>query len=258
MILDPTNLIRIMPAEGVLSRIRTYNQLSSGGEFFMPGKRAIIFVNGEMKNRYAVGDMLRTDDLLVAVDGGLRHLERLGLQPHYLVGDMDSLHPSQVERLEQAGVSISRFPTAKDETDLELALDLVLEKEYKTIVIVAALGGRTDQMLGNLFLLTRADLSGCDVRLDDGVEEAFLVQGETQICGCAGDLVSLLPIGEPARGVVTHGLKYALCGETLLPDQTRGISNVLTEACAAVQIESGQLLCLHVRHEEQLCPSEEE
>ena len=226
--------------------------------FFMPGKRAVIFVNGEMKNPAAVSRMLRRDDLLVAADGGLRHLEKLGLQPHYLIGDMDSLPPAQVERLEQAGVSVKRFPTSKDETDFELALDLVHEKGCKTIVIVAGLGGRSDQMLGNLLLLTRASLHGCDVRLDDGREEVFLVRGAAQVCGCVGDLVSLIPLGQAARGVTTRGLKYPLSAETLRPDQTRGISNVLIEACARVQVESGQLLCFHMRQKEQTCLSEEE
>jgi len=224
----------------------------------MPGKRAIIFVNGEMKNPHAVSRILRSNDLLVAADGGLRHLEELGLQPHYLVGDMDSLPASEVERLEQAGAAIRRFPASKDETDLELALDLVLELGCKMIVIAAGLGGRTDQMLGNLFLLTRESLSGCDIRLDDGVEEAFLVRGEAEVRGCAGDLVSLIPLGQAATGVTTRGLQYPLRAETLRPDQTRGISNVLTEACAQVQVKTGQLLCIHVRHEAQNCRSEEE
>jgi thiamine pyrophosphokinase len=224
----------------------------------MVSKRAVIFVNGEMKDADAVSRMLRPDDVLMAADGGLRHLEMLGLQPHYVVGDLDSLSISQVDRLEKAGVSISRFPTGKDETDLELALDLMLEKEYQTIVIAAALGGRTDHMLGNLFLLTRENLSSCDVRLDDGIEEVFLIRDRAQIRGCVGDLVSLVPLGQPVQGVVTHGLAYPLRGETLRPDQTRGISNVMTEAAAAVSVESGQLLCIHVRHDAHNCPSEEE
>ena len=215
----------------------------------MVNKRAVIFVNGEMKNPEAVRCILRPGDLLAAADGGLHHLETLGLQPHYVVGDLDSLSESQVDQLEQAGVSISRFPTHKDETDLELALDLVLEKGYKTIVIVAALGGRTDHMLGNLFLLTRASLNGCDVRLDDGIEEVFLVRGRAEIRGCPGDLVSLVPLGRPALGVVSRGLEYPLRGEALRPDQTRGISNVLTGECAQISVESGPLLCIHARHD---------
>ena len=224
----------------------------------MVSKRAVIFVNGEMKDADAVSRMLRPDDVLVAADGGLRHLEMLGLQPHYVVGDLDSLSGSQVDQLEKTGVSISRFPTGKDETDLELALDMMLEKAYQTIVIVAALGGRTDHMLGNLFLLTRDSLDGCDIRLDDGIEEVFLIRDRAQIRACVGDLVSLVPLGQPVQGVVTRGLAYPLHGETLRPDQTRGISNVMTEAAAAVSVESGQLLCIHVRHDAHSCPSEEE
>lgn len=217
----------------------------------MDNERAFLFVNGAMKNSDAVRRIISPDDLLVAVDGGLRHLEMLGLQAHWVIGDLDSLTGSQIDRLGEEGIKITRFPIEKDETDLELALGLVLEQGYKKIVIVAAFGGRTDQMLGNLFLLTRADLSGCDVRLDDGLEEAFLVRREVEIHGCAGDLVSLLPLGQPAEGVTTRGLQYPLHSETLRPDRTRGISNVLVEDSAGIIVETGQLLCIHVRQEAQ-------
>ena len=51
-------------------------------------ERAVLFANGEAQSRAALA--LQGNDFLVAVDGGLHHLHDLGLNPHLLIGDMDS------------------------------------------------------------------------------------------------------------------------------------------------------------------------
>jgi thiamine pyrophosphokinase len=47
--------------------------------------------------------------------------------------------------------------------------------------------------------------------------------------------------------VRTHALQYPLNAETLSPGETRGVSNVMLSDQAAVEIESGELLCVHLR-----------
>ena len=182
-------------------------------------ERAVLFANGEAPNLTALE--LQTQDFLVAVDGGLHHLQALGLSPQLLIGDMDSLSTQEVEACQQAGIEILRYPPAKNKTDLELALDEVLQRGYRNILIAFALGGRLDQTLANLALLSRPDLNDCAVRIDDGVTEVILLRHTITLACQPGDTVSLLPWGGEAGGVVTHGLEYALEGETLLPWQTR-------------------------------------
>ena len=120
--------------------------------------RAILFANGEV-DPYGFLEKLITDkDFLVAVDGGLRHLEALGLPPDVLIGDLDSVTPAQIERLIASQTEVIKFPIEKDETDLELALVEVVKRGVEEIVIIGGLGGRIDQTLANLFLLLLPDL----------------------------------------------------------------------------------------------------
>ena len=208
-------------------------------------ERVVLFANGEAQSRATLA--LQGDDFLVAVDGGLHHLQDLGLNPHLLIGDMDSLSAQEVEACRQAGIEILRFPPAKNKTDLELALDEVLKRGYRNILIAFALGGRLDQTLGNLALLSRPDLDDCSMRIDDGLTEVALLRHTITLACQPGDTVSLLPWGGEAGGVVTHGLEYALEGETLLPWQTRGISNRCTGKRFSVSLEQGALLLIHTR-----------
>jgi thiamine pyrophosphokinase len=209
--------------------------------------RIVIFANGNLPSLEATRALLRPDDTLIAADGGALHLLGMGLLPHLLVGDLDSLDAASLARLEAAGVEIRRYPTDKDETDLELALRCALEGQPDSILVVGALGGRLDQTLANLSLLTGPAFEGLDLRLDDGAEEAFFCRKQAEIQGRSGQVVSLIPWGGPAQGVVTQGLRWKLSGETLYPHQSRGVSNVMTGETASVEIRSGLLLIVRRR-----------
>jgi thiamine pyrophosphokinase len=213
--------------------------------FFMPARRALIFANGELRDWPAVKAVIRPGDLLVAADGGAHHLQRLGLTPNVVIGDLDSLAPAEVDRLRGAGVEIRKFPVEKDETDLELALLYAVEQGCRELTILGGLGGRIDQTLANISLLGLPQLAGLDVRMEDGRDEIFIIRDEGRVAGIAGEIVSLLPWGAPARGVTTQGLRYPLHGETLYAERSRGISNELTGDSAAIQVKEGTLICIH-------------
>jgi len=209
--------------------------------------RAVIFANGELADGEAVRGWLRPDDYLIAADGGLRHLQTLGLRPHLLIGDLDSLTPEETAALQQTGVQIERHPAEKNETDLELAIQYALGQGFKQMRVVAALGGRLDQTLANLALLEMPGLEGVDIRLDDGREEILIIRDQAVVEGRPGDTVSLLAMNECTKGIVTSGLKYALNHETLCPNRTRGISNEMTDERAEIRLLTGRLLCMHTR-----------
>ena len=210
-------------------------------------QRIIIFANGELPDLEKARSLLRRDDYVVCADGGTRHALSLGLTPHLVIGDMDSIETGQWRQLEEAGVSIELFPGDKNETDLELAIHRAVELNPKQIVIIGALGGRLDQMLGNIALLSDNQLSALDARLDDGVEEILFCRNQAQVHGSSGDIVSLIPWGNAVNGIQTQGLKWPLNRETLYPEMTRGISNMMLADVASISIDSGLLLIVHQR-----------
>ena len=212
-------------------------------------KRALIFVNGELRNPKALEGLIQPDDLLIAADGGARHLLKIGRLPDILIGDLDSLTVEEVQNMEEQGVHIQRYPTDKDWTDLELALRFAVESGSSTIRLVAALGGRLDQTLGNLFLLTQEKYKSLDIALDDGQECVQIIHSELHLSGQPGDRVSLIPIDEKVTEVSTQGLRWPLHNETLYRYSTRGISNELLNNQASITIDDGLLFCIHTRKE---------
>jgi thiamine pyrophosphokinase len=212
----------------------------------------VIFANGDLANGEVAWRYAERADLLIAADGGTSHALALGLVPHVVIGDLDSLHAEQHAQLRSAGTHFVVHPANKDETDLELALLFATEQDANPITVLAALGGRLDQTLANILLLAMPALAGRDVRLVDGPQTAFVVRDEATIDGKPGDTVSLIPLGGEVHGVTTQGLAYPLT-EGILPfGPSLGISNQMNASQAHVKIRSGLLLCVHLDPEREL------
>jgi len=209
--------------------------------------RIVIFANGELPNIEKARALVKADDYIICADGGTHHALALGVIPHLVIGDMDSMTKDEAQQLKKADVPIELYPRNKNETDLELALNHALEQKPTSILIIAALGNRLDQTLGNISLLSDSRLATLDVRLDDGVEEVFFCRDSSRVEGRRADIVSLIPWNGAVEGIRTNGLRWPLNNETLYPEKTRGISNEMLEAVAEVSIEVGSLLITHRR-----------
>ena len=208
-------------------------------------KRAVLFANGQAKPGFEVS--LLPGDFLVAVDGGLHHLKRLGLKPDLLIGDLDSVDASDLAEITDAGIEVRHFPPAKDQTDLELALEYTLKNGYAQIVIAYPFGDRLDHTLGSLSLLSRPDLAGKTLSLEDGQMEARLLDKSAILTTQPGDLISLIAWGIPVEGIITKGLQYSLKNESLVPWRTRGISNIALADSIELDFKSGRLLVIRTK-----------
>lgn len=211
--------------------------------------RAVIFANGQLSDLDTAKAALQHGDLLIAADGGALHCRRLGLTPSVVIGDFDSLSEDDLQVLELAGARLLRYPERKDFTDLELALRYAAGQGADEILVLGGLGARWDQTVANLLLPAAAGLEAARIRLLDGPQEVMLIRGGETLTlpGGPGDIVSLLPLGGEAGGVVTTGLEYPLHAESLSFGSSRGISNVISAPNASVSLGQGLLLCVLIR-----------
>jgi thiamine pyrophosphokinase len=209
--------------------------------------RAIIFANGRMASPPAITNIINDSDLIIAADGGTQHCVSLGITPHVIIGDLDSLDSIDLNSYKQAGVEIIQYPSHKDETDLELALRLTLNKGLTQVYIIGALGARWDMTIANVLLPAHPQFSCLNIHLLDGSQELSILRGKGQldIDRKSGYRISLIPIAGDALGITTHGLEYPLNNETLFFGTSRGVSNVIHDDHANVTIIEGILLiCL--------------
>lgn len=195
------------------------------------------------------GDLaeLETADLVIAADAGARWLLAHGRRPDLLVGDMDSLDADLVDELVAAGVPVERHPADKDASDVELALERAVAEGADAVVVLGALGGpRLDHELANLLLLADPtwdrELEDLRIVRDGTIVRAARPGRPVHLEAGAGSLVTLLPVGGDAGGVLTTGLRYALKGDRLRLGRSRGLSNVVERPPATVALTHGALL----------------
>jgi thiamine pyrophosphokinase len=206
----------------------------------------LIFAGGTLQPGSAVYRALATGQLIIAADSGASTALAWGKTPAYVVGDFDSLAPNIRAELEQAGCEMLPVNQEKDETDTELALQLAIDKGATRISLLGALGGdRFEHSIANILLL--ADFPTVLLELVDGKSRGWVLHGpgNTHIHGKKGDLLSLFPLTTDARDISTANLYYPLNYSTLKFGKPRGISNVLLEDEATVEIGSGIVLLVH-------------
>jgi thiamine pyrophosphokinase len=199
---------------------------------------AVVLAAGRLG---AVGRIGRAD-LVVAADGGSVHAAQLGLTIDVIVGDLDSIEADTLRSAQAGGAVVERHDTDKDATDLELALDTALARGAERVTVLGVGGGRADHHLANVLLLTSAKYAAVDVDAwVDGSLVAVVHRSRALEVG-EGATVTLLPVGGPAAGVRTTGLRWPLTGDTLTPGTSRGVSNVALMPIIDVEVDSGTLL----------------
>ena len=178
-------------------------------------------------------------DYIMAADGGLAHVTRLGLQPHGIIGDFDSL--GYVPQ----GAEV--FPVEKDDTDSMLAVRKGLSLGFRRFVLYGALDGpRLDHTLANLQTLLFLREQGAQGYLAGLRYMATVIgPGKTIFPASASGILSLFCMGQPARGVGLTGLQYTMEDGTLHSGFPLGVSNHFIGQEATVTVEEGFLIALY-------------
>ncbi|HHY63605.1 MAG TPA: thiamine diphosphokinase [Clostridiaceae bacterium] len=205
--------------------------------------KVLIVGNGNLSDTGLLIKKYEWADLVIAADGGARYLNESGLAPHVMLGDFDSLPEPVLRKFGQDGkIEIVAFEPEKDYTDMELAIDLALERGASEIAILGASGTRLDHTVSNIHLLYKILKNGAKGHMEDEKNRIFLIDRFITLNREDSRKVSLLPLPPHVKGVTTTGLSYPLSDETLFFGTGRGISNEFCADNATVTIKEGLLL----------------
>lgn len=206
---------------------------------------AIIFANGNLDPTPELDALIKKADLIIAADGGANHCAQLNLIPDVLLGDLDSIFPEILESYKTEGTVINRHPKRKDATDLELALDLAVEKGSRSVWLVGALGGRWDMSLANIMLAAGDKYKHLKISLlGQDCSMHILHPAAHTIIGKPGQKVSILPLKGDAHGVTLDEFEYPLKDHDVPFGSSIGVSNVMQKDQGKVHFTQGILLCV--------------
>lgn len=192
-------------------------------------------------------------DLCIAADSGFDTAMRLGVFPHYIIGDFDSIEKVPEEYTDPATgqkSEIVRHPARKNETDTMLAAEYAADMGARELYIIGGLGGRADHTLSNVFLLEKLMLRKI---------RAVLTDGKNELCVMAEGDTLKLPFGEyryfstlalDTAEVSVTGCAYPLDHSTLTRADAYAVSNEPLSGGAEVICHRGTLLLVR---SERLC-----
>ena len=205
----------------------------------------VIIANGDIDDINYIKDILK-DKYIICVDGGAKYLRYINVLPNVLIGDLDSIDTIDLEWIKKGEVKYKKFPTKKDETDTELALEYAfnISPKPKSITIIGALGSRQDHSMANIMLLYNILKQKIVGKIVDKNNEIMITDSSIKVQGEIGDLLSIIPISTIVRGVTLKGLEYQLVNRDMYLGSSLGISNVFASDNAEIHIKEGLILVI--------------
>ncbi|MET7254788.1 thiamine diphosphokinase [Dyadobacter fermentans] len=203
---------------------------------------ALIIANGEACSPELLGQLLEWSPFIVVLDHAIYRVLDLGIKVDAWLGDFDVAHDFEAIRERQHPLEIVNTPD-QEKTDLNKAIEFLIERGFPAANIVWATGRRADHAITNITDLVRYKDKIKLVLLDD-YSRIFPLTGTFEKWYAADTPVSLIPVGT-VDGIETSGLKYNLNNETLTMGHRTGSSNVTkADGMVRVSAQKGDLLIM--------------
>jgi thiamine pyrophosphokinase len=207
---------------------------------------ALIIANGEACSMDTIGDLLEWSPFVVVLDAAIHRVMDLGIKADVLLGDFDR------DELDLEAIQQSQFPIQivhtpnQDKTDLEKAIDFLIEKGFPAVNIVWATGRRADHSIANMTNIVRYKNELKIVVIDD-YSVIYRLANHFEKWYPAQTNISLIPVGE-VSGISTKNLIYNLDNESLRLGYRIGNSNaVAQDGLVTISYQSGDLLMMECR-----------
>lgn len=209
--------------------------------------KTVIVSGGSPPSLSLLQNELKNADTLICVDSGGDFLMKCNIVPDYLIGDFDSINTNSLEYFKDSKCKVMKYPTDKDFTDSQLALELALKLNSKSIILLGCTGTRIDHVLGNLGLLKTCLLKKVEAFIKDDNNTILLTDKPIKIFGEPGSTFSVQAFSQAVTDLTIVGSKYPLKNHKLSLGDPLTISNQFLKNEVSVEFTSGLLMVLFSR-----------
>lgn len=206
--------------------------------------RSLVICNGTVYTYEAIRSRLShfpDFEHTVTVDGGIAHARKLKIHVDIALGDFDSISKENLSYIKKNMISMETYPSDKDRTDTEIAIDHCIKKGCQSITVMAFNGTRLDHSLANI-LMFASKSNKASITLVNEHNIAHYVHDCITLHAAKGQYVSILPLTDELVIKETKGLHYALHNTILRRGETVGVSNYPVEPVQSVTVSHGTAL----------------
>lgn len=198
---------------------------------------ALIIGSGNDVDKSLLEDIVI--EYVICADGGLEKANDLGVVPNIILGDFDSVNSSVLSNYKSLNIETVAYPSEKDYTDMELAINHAVEKGFKEIVLIGASGTRLDHTVANMLFIERFYKRNINIKIIDNNNIIQMVTDNMAIPYRENYYVSIIPFSDNIEGLTLKGFKYPLNNVKVERGSTLCISNEISENIGVIQLKKG-------------------
>jgi len=180
----------------------------------------LISLSGNCSIRYELKEL--TFDEIIGVDNGTAHLFDRYITPTKVLGDLDSITPTLLEKVKNLNIDLIRYEPDKNKTDFELSLDSINEPNEKNIYIIGGEEGEIDHLFSIFSLITNYDFCTNVTWLYK--DKTIIFRNNVSIFLDKGTKFSILPITR-LMSLTISGAKWNLNEEKIEAGSSRTLRN---------------------------------
>ena len=184
----------------------------------------LISLSGNCSTGYNLKD-LKFDEI-IGVDNGTAHLFDRSLIPSKVLGDLDSITPILLKKVENMNIDLISYEPNKDKTDFELSLDSINEPEDKNIFIIGGEEGEIDHLFSIFSLIINYEFATNVTWLY--MDKTIIFRNNVSIFMNEGTKFSIVPITS-LESLTISGAKWNLNEENIEAGSSKTLRNESAE-----------------------------
>ena len=183
-------------------------------------KNVLISLSGNCSTSHDLNKI--TFDEIIGVDNGTTHIFDRSLIPSKVIGDLDSISPVLLEKVENLNIDLNRYEPDKDKTDFELSLDSISEPKEKNIYIIGGEEGEIDHLFSIFSLIINYEFSSNVTWLY--MDKTIVFRKDVSIFLNKGTKFSIVPLTSLKSFTIT-GAKWNLDKEDVEAGSSKTLRN---------------------------------
>ena len=170
----------------------------------MKKEKIILILNGELSNYKDITSFLEEYNIIVCADGAANKIIKLGIEPDYILGDLDSIDSDNLKKYSKNIIQLKN----QEYNDLHKSLLWIKEKNIKKIDIIGIDGKRIDHTIGNFSIILDC-ISFIDITIHTEYGTIYTINKERTFKNCYKKNISIFN-SISRNKITTNGLKYEL------------------------------------------------
>ena len=172
---------------------------------------------------------------LICADGGANSAKRLKIVPDFIIGDIDSINESTLNKFKEAStiIQIKR----QNDTDVEKCLKFVIRKKFREAILLGVTGNRLDHTFCNLGIVIKFFNK---INLKIIAENSILTpyNGNIELKTHPCETISLYGLDKKTK-IYSRDLKYPLKNITLPFGEKESTSNIALSNSTKIKVTGG-------------------